>query len=181
VSSKDAIFTWLPVDGAASYRFERRVQGSTSSQETKTTTGLSWAPQKHIPDGSYEWRVSSFDASNNLMGASAWRPFRVDATAPTVIRKSPIETGIAKSVIRVDFSERVSGVTSSSFKIFPKGSAAALPSTVKAVNKHKSATLDPNKNLKVGKAYTIKLLAGIKDAAGHPLKPMTWTIVIEPA
>ncbi|HSS67822.1 MAG TPA: Ig-like domain-containing protein [Nocardioidaceae bacterium] len=181
VPSKDAFFTWLSVDGAASYRFERRTQGATSSQETKTTTGLSWASQKHIPDGSYEWRVSSFDASNNLMGASAWRPFRVDGTAPTVIRKAPIEIGFPNTGIKVDFSERVSGVTSSSLKIFLKGSAAAVPSTVKSVNNHKSATLDPKKNLKVGKTYTIKLLPGIKDAAGHPLKPVTWTITIESA
>jgi hypothetical protein len=180
VSAKDALFRWLPVDGATSYRFERRAQGSTSSQETKTTTGLAWAPQTHIPDGKYEWRVSSRDANNQVIGVSPWRPFRVDATSPTVIRKVPVDTGHPKTVIKVDFSERVSGVTSSSFKIFQKGSDAALAATVKSTNKHKSATLDPARNLKVGKSYIIKLLSQIKDPAGHSLKPVTWTIKIVP-
>jgi hypothetical protein len=179
VSSKDALFSWGPVDRASSYRFERRAQGSSSAQETKTTTGLDWAPQRHIADGAYEWRVTSLDASNNVIGQSPWRAFRVDGTAPTVVRKSPTDTGSPRTVVKVDFSERVTGVSSSSFKIFLRGSAAALPATVKSTNRHKSATLDPNRNLKVGKSYVIKLLGAIKDPAGHALKPVTWTIRIK--
>jgi hypothetical protein len=181
VPAKDALFSWGPVNGATSYRFERRMQGSSSSQETVTTVGLLWAPLTHIADGKYEWRVSSLNASSKVIGSSPWRPFRVDGTAPTVVRESPVETGHPQTVVKVAFSERVNGVSSASFKIFRKGSLAALPATVKSTKQHKAATLDPRKNLKVGQSYVIKLLRTIKDGAGHRLKPVSWTIKIKPA
>jgi Bacterial Ig-like domain len=179
VSRSDSLFTWLPVDGAGSYRIERRVVGATSTQENRSTTGVAWAPLSNIVDGHYEWRVSAYDPGNNLMGSSPWRPFTVDGTPPTVTHKSPVATGTPKTVISVDFSERVKGVTSSTFKIFVKGNHAALPATVKATRNHRSATLDPTNKLKVGKTYTIKLLSAIKDLAGHPLKPVAWSIKIK--
>jgi Bacterial Ig-like domain len=178
VPSKDALFTWLPVDGTSTYRFERRARGSTSTQETKSTTGLAWAPVNHISDGHYEWRVSSLDASNKIIGSSPWRPFRVDASAPTVIRKTPLDGAKPKAVFKVDFSEAVTGVTSATFKIFAKGNSAALAATVKSTNAHKSATLKPKKALKAGKTYVVKLLRGVKDEAGHPLKPLSWQVKV---
>lgn len=179
VSSRDALFTWLPVDGAVSYRYERRTQGGTSVQETKTTTGLAWAPQKRIADGNYEWRVSSIDTMNNVIGSSPWRPFKVDGTAPTVVRKSPTSTAVPTSVVKVDFSERVKGVTTSTFKLFVKGSSEQLPATVKLTNKKKTATLKPSARLKPGKTYTVKLLSTITDQAGIALKPVTWSITVK--
>jgi hypothetical protein len=181
VSSNDAIFEWGPVDGSPTYNFQRRAQGSTTLLETITTTGLAWAPQKAIPDGKFEWRVTSIDSSHNVIAASPWRQFRVDGTAPTVVHKTPLHSGTPTSVVKVDFSERVTGVGSSSFKIFPKGSAAALSATVTVINKRKSATLDPAKRLKVGSSYVIKLLQAIKDDAGNRLKPVSWTIKIKAA
>jgi hypothetical protein len=179
VSAKDSFFQWGPVAGATSYKFERRAQGASTSQETKTTTGLAWAPQMRIDDGKYEWRVTSLDTSNKPIGVSPWQAFLVDGTAPRVIHKTPTGLGKPTSVIKVDFSERVKGVTSSAFKIFLKGSAAAIPATVTATNKHKSATLDPAKKLKVGQSYVIKVLSEITDLAGHPIKPVSWTIKIQ--
>jgi hypothetical protein len=179
VPGKDSLFTWQPVDGAASYRIERRIVGASSVQENRSTTGLAWAPLSHIPDGRYEWRVSAYDQGNSLMGSSPWRPFKVDETPPTVTHKTPTSIGTPKTVVQVDFSERVRGVDSGTFKIFLEGNAAALPATVTATNHHKSAKLDPANNLKVGKTYTIKLLSGIKDLAGHSLKPVIWSITIE--
>jgi hypothetical protein len=179
VPSRDAIFGWGSVTGAASYKFERRSQGATTSEETKTTTGLAWAPQRHIEDGKYEWRVTSLDANGKTIGASPWRPFRVDGAAPRVVRKSPVRVASPTAVFRVNFSEAVTGVTSATFKIVPKGSTEALPATVRSVNKHRSATLDPARNLRVGKTYTLKILTGIKDGAGHRLKPVSWTVTVK--
>jgi hypothetical protein len=178
VSAKDALFTWMPSPGAASYRFERRALGSTSAQETKATVGLSWAPIKTLADGKYEWRVSSYDAGNKLLASSPWSSFVVDGTAPTVIRKVPTNYANPATTFEVGFSEKVIGVSSATFAIYLKGNPHKLSATVKTTNHGKGATLDPAGKLKVGKSYTIKLLKGIKDVAGHSLKPTSWTVSI---
>lgn len=177
VSATDALFTWMPSPGAASYKFERRVLGATSAQETKPTVGLNWAPQRDLPDGKYEWRVSSYDSGNKLLASSPWSAFTVDATAPRVVRTTPVDVGHPSTSFKVDFSEKVSGVSSSTYAIYPKGSTRKISANVKVVKK-KSAILDPAPRLKVGKTYTLKLLKGIKDDAGHALKPTSWTVTI---
>jgi hypothetical protein len=178
VAAKDALFTWMPSPGASSYRFERRAIGSTSSQENVTTVGLNWAPTRTIPDGTYEWRVSSFDAGNKLLAASAWSQFTVDETAPTVRTKSPTNLATPTSTFKVGFSEKVTGVASATYALYLKGNPHKLPAKVKVTDRRKGALLIPQAKLKVGKEYTIKLTKGIKDAAGHSLKTTSWTVEI---
>jgi hypothetical protein len=38
--------------------------------------------------------------------------------------------------------------------------------------------LTPKSRLRIGKSYIVKLQKGIKDAAGHSLKPTSWTVEI---
>jgi len=44
-------------------------------------------------------------------------------------------------------------------------------------NGGKTATLNPAKRLRSGRTYTAKLLKGIRDRAGNPLKPLSWKVV----
>ena len=73
VAGKDALFAWTPVAGATSYRFERRQAGVTYSSETVNTVSPQWAPSAQIPDGSWEWSVSSLDAYGRVTAGSGWR------------------------------------------------------------------------------------------------------------
>ncbi len=92
VEPSDALFTWQAAAGAESYRFERRLVGTTSLVDPITTRALSWAPQQAITAGSWEWRVTAIDAAGNNMTSSNWRPFTVvdtvAATTGTVISGS---------------------------------------------------------------------------------------------
>jgi hypothetical protein len=80
VPPSDALFTWTRVAGAESYRFERRLVGSSSLVEPVTTRALSWAPQQAIAGGNWEWRVTALDAAGNSLSPSDWRPFTVEDT-----------------------------------------------------------------------------------------------------
>lgn len=80
VPPSDALFTWSAVAGAESYRFERRLVGTTTIVEPVTTRALSWAPQIFVPGGSWEWRVTPVNPSNQAMTPSPWRPFSVEDT-----------------------------------------------------------------------------------------------------
>ena len=63
--------------GAESYRFERRVVGTSTLVEPVTTRATSWAPQQAIAGGSWEGRVTAIDAAGNTLTPAAWRPFPV--------------------------------------------------------------------------------------------------------
>ena len=68
-------FSWGAVTGAATYRFERRAQGSASVTESVTTSAQAWAPVGAIAPGNWEWRVVALDANRALLGESPWRSF----------------------------------------------------------------------------------------------------------
>jgi hypothetical protein len=173
VTSNDAFFTWLPVDGAASYRFELRRKGDTSGSAT-LTQGLAWAPTSSIANGSWEWRVAGLDAGNQSLGFSPWRAFKVDTVAPTVISKTPSGKVARTTNFVAKFSEPMKHVDTTSFLIFVKGQQHNLSATVTMSNGNKTATLNPTANLQSGKVYTIKLTGQITDRGGNALTPTSW-------
>src|SRR3954451_19468906 len=72
------LFQWQPVQGATSYRFERRPGTSGSATETVDTPSTKWAPTAAIAGGSWQWRVTAYDTANNLIADSSWlHPFSV--------------------------------------------------------------------------------------------------------
>jgi hypothetical protein len=75
VPPSDGIFTWHAVPDAASYRWERRIPGSSSTAASVPTKALAYAPTAVMPDGDWEWRVVALDSGNGTIGASEWRPF----------------------------------------------------------------------------------------------------------
>ena len=86
VSPADQLFTWVPVQGATSYKFERRPGTSGSATETVTTPSTKWAPIAAIAGGNWQWRVTAYDTASNLIADSTWlHPFTVvDAPVATV-------------------------------------------------------------------------------------------------
>jgi len=77
----DALFTWLPVGNAVTYRFERRLAGSSTVAETTFTANTSWAEPNLIGTGTWQWRVTALDANGNPLGSPGnWtdRQFTVD-------------------------------------------------------------------------------------------------------
>lgn len=176
VHANDALFSWQGVDGASSYRFERRLVGSSSAAETISTPGLAWAPKVRLADGGWEWRVSSLDAANQVVGASPWRGFRVDSTPPALTSYGPTGKVPTTTTFVVRFSEPVSSVHTRSFKIYRTGSTTKLLATVVLNPAGTRATLDPVTSLKSGKKYTIKLNAGVRDPAGNRLVATSWTV-----
>ena len=132
-----------------------------------TTQGLAWAPTSSIANGSWEWRVSAMDAGNQSLGFSAWRAFKVDTVAPTVVSKTPTGKVARTTNFVAKFSEPMKHVDTTSFQIFVKGQQHNLSATVTMSNGNKTATLNPTANLQSGKVYTIKLTGQITDRGGN--------------
>jgi hypothetical protein len=175
VSAQDAYFTWAAVPGAKRYRFERRVAGSSGIVEAQDTPGTSWTTE-NVPDGTWEWRVTAYDAVDNVLGVSEWRSFQVDGTHPTVTSKSPTTRATRTANFTAGFSERVSGVSTTSMKIVRKGYTTPLKATVTLSSDGRKATLNPSSNLLVGKYYTVRLDSTIKDTASNALVATSWTV-----
>ncbi len=93
VEPSDGLFVWQPVQGAARYQFERRPGTSGGAVETISTPTTKWAPTNAIAGGSWQWRVTAYDAANHLLADSTWNhPFTVIdtpiATVPVSITGS---------------------------------------------------------------------------------------------
>ena len=90
------LFTWDPVDGAASYVLEVRPTGTGSALSPVTTPATAWAAVKALAPGTWEWRVTARDnaSSPKPLGVSTWRSFTV-ATQPRATA-APVVSGSAK-------------------------------------------------------------------------------------
>lgn len=178
VSSTQALFSWAATGNATSYRFERRLAGSTRIAEKVTTAQTAWAPVKKIDTGSWQWRVSSLDNEGDVIAASAWRSFTVDATAPTVKSYAPTRTARKASNFTLTFSEPVKGVTRTTYAIYYGGRTTPLKAVVTLSASGLSARLNPSAPLRKGKTYTIKVRSGVTDRAGLPLAPFSWKVTV---
>lgn len=176
VAASDALFAWDTVSGATSYKYERRAVGAASNTESITTVALAWAPTRPIADGQWQWRLSSLDASGVPIASTPWRDFAVDSTRPTATLRSPLNRARVSANFTIDFSERVKNANSSTIKLFQKGVRLPLSAKVTLNATGKTATLNPARNLKSGKVYTLKLSRGITDVAGNSLVAGTWRV-----
>ena len=176
VRANDGLFTWERVAGATSYRFERRKVGTTTSTESVVTPAQGWAPTSTITDGTWQWRVSSRDAAGKTMGSSPWRTFLVDGTRPTVTSYNPKVTAKRTANFVVKFSEPVTSVNNSTFKLMAGGTTSVLLSTVTLDATGTKAKLNPSADLVPGKKYTLKLTRGIRDGNGNRLATLVWKV-----
>jgi large repetitive protein len=112
VAPSDGIFSWGAVDQAASYRFERRVAGSSNISESVSTPALSFAPYALIDGGSWQWRVTAVDANGQAIASSAWRDFSVVDHPVATTPVSIVGSGAVGTVLTVQAPAwNVPGVT----------------------------------------------------------------------
>ena len=99
VPPSEALFTWQPAAGVASYRFERRRAGSQTLAEAVPTPALAWATTEKIADGAWEWRVVSVDAAGKDVAASPWASFTVAGTVAAVTGTTITGSGVAGTLL----------------------------------------------------------------------------------
>ncbi len=103
VSPADQLFTWVPVQGATSYKFERRPGTSGNATETVDTPSTKWAPIAAIAGGSWQWRVTAYDTANNLIADSSWlHPFSVTDTPIASVPVSITGSGVVDSTLTLN-------------------------------------------------------------------------------
>ena len=170
----DLLFTWNGVDGATDYRFERRLVGG-GGAETIRTPALAWAPSL-VGDGLWEWRVISLNSAGAEIGSSPWWQFSVDQKSPTVVKARPTGSVKRRANFVVVFSEPVTNVSKTSFKVTPSNSRRKLSAVVKPSADGTRATLNPVTNLKRGRSYVVRVTNKISDGAGNRLVSYQWTV-----
>ncbi|MEG9249173.1 peroxidase family protein [Arthrobacter sp. Soc17.1.1.1] len=104
-------------------------------------------------------------------------PSAADTTAPTVGTRTPAADAVGVAVgttVGAVFAEAVSGVSGTTLRLAdPAGTAVAGAVTYDGATR--TATLDPATDLAAGTRYTVSLAAGITDAAGNALAPVSWS------
>jgi hypothetical protein len=86
LNGANLLFTWNGIQSGVSYRFQTSsVADFASTYENLTTVMTAWSPVNVYGAGTYYWRVSLLDASNNVMSTSSSRTFLVGTLpgAPT--------------------------------------------------------------------------------------------------
>ncbi len=104
-------------------------------------------------------------------------PAPPDLVAPTVATQDPApdEELATGGVIRITFSEPVTGVRRASVQLSDVG-GAILSAAVSPDVTGRKATLIPNDGLTIGTIYYVTLTSAIRDEAGNPLAPTTWRL-----
>ena len=121
------------------------------------------------------------DLAGNPITAKTWT--FTTGPAPVVTSRTPAAnaTGISRTAnITATFSEAVTGLpntaaASGNFIIRRASNGATFSSTVTYSSTANVATLNPTGTLLANTRYTVTLRSGIKDLAGNPLAPVTWS------
>jgi hypothetical protein len=131
-----------------------------------------FAPTSTLADGSYTWHVIAVDAAGHTLGTSETRSFRVDGTPPKVLSVTPSQLK-PSSNIRVTFSERVTGVSGKSLKLYRvvHKKRTLIAAVVSTARKGKIGILDPKGTLKPGSYLVVLVASKIHDRAGNALVP----------
>lgn len=170
VPASRALFYWSLVPGATSYRVEIR-QGSRAT--TYTTSANAYAPTSPFSTGSRTWRVVALDANRDPVGASATRSFTVDATRPEITKVTPRGTVPRQGSIKLTFSERVTGVSSATVKLFKRGSKKPVAVRVTLASTRRTATIKPRARLARSTSYELVVTAGVRDLYGNAIRQET--------
>lgn len=106
-----------------------------------------------------------------------------DPNAPTVTKKTPTvnKNGVAPATsVSATFSEPVTGISASTFKLYNADGGAITGATVAYNASTRVATLNPNPNLAPDTQYTATLTGAIQDASGARLAPTVWKFTTGP-
>ncbi|TLM81868.1 serine protease [Pseudarthrobacter sp. NamE5] len=124
---------------------------------------------------------------NRLLYAGAVpAPAPAPAPAPTVTAVTPgaNATAVAAAAsVTATFSTAVQGVTGATF-VLKNAAGATVPAAVSYNANTRTATLDPSAALAADSRFTATLVggtSGIRDSAGTPLAPVSWTFLTGPA
>ncbi len=150
-----------------------------------STAAATLDPSPLLPSTVYTVRVldSITDyAGNSLVVPTVWR-FTTgnDMTPPSVTLRSPAfnATGVGVgAAIFVDFSEEVTGVTSTSFVVSTGGTPIA--GTVSYLTGTRRAEFTRTTQLAPNTTYNISLASSIVDTASNPLAAVSWIFTTGP-
>lgn len=101
--------------------------------------------------------------------------------SPTLTSRTPspgariVNAGVNVTAV---FNEPVSGVSADSFTL--RSTAGLVPAQVRYAATSRVATLDPEEGLQPDRRHSATL-SGIRDLAGNPLAPQTWSFITGPA
>jgi uncharacterized delta-60 repeat protein len=128
----------------------------------------------NLIDGSHLFRVRAIDAAGNIDPTPAQRTFTVDTIAPKVSSNFPAEnaTGVAPAVnVQATFSEamRAGSITTDTIKLFRAGTTTPIGGVVSYDAQTKTATLNPNIDLRLGSRYKAVVSTGTRDLASNRL------------
>jgi hypothetical protein len=123
------------------------------------------------------------DGAGNPLASLSWSfktvPPPPDKIPPTVIAKNPASgaNNVAPATtVTATFSEPMDAATINAASASLTGPGAAVVAAVVSYNAaSKTVTLTPGANLSFSSTYTAKLSSAIKDLAGNPLAPVSWS------
>lgn len=178
LTTNDLLFSWsLSSSSVAAYRFESSTSTAfTTVFESQQLTGTTWATTRKYADGTtYYWRVSALDGAGHVLATSAPWSFVKDTVPPTVVSVTPTSEVPLAGPLTVTFSEPVTGVSTTTLKVYPKFSPSlVVPGVLTVAADSLSASFRPSGLLTPGAVYTVGLTTGIQDAGGNPLPPATY-------
>ena len=128
----------------------------------------------NLKDGNHLFGVRAIDAAGNTDLGAAQRRFTVDTRAPKVHGIVPAEnaTGVAPAVnVRATFSEAMSAssITTDTVTLFRAGTTTPIVAVVSYETQTKTATLNPDIDLRLGTKYKAVVTTGTRDLAGNQL------------
>jgi spore germination protein YaaH len=146
-------------------------------------TDGSWAPA-----GAYLPRVTITDALGVHRGPATTVDTTVlvrwgataDLTAPTMAARFPTGDLAARSAtVSVTFSEAVTGTTPL-LRLVDTTTETPVPATATWNATTRKATLDPVADLEPDRDYRVEVDPSVRDAAGNPVSPASWTFGTAP-
>jgi hypothetical protein len=126
---------------------------------TAASDVVSYVSSKNYGDGAFLWRVQAVDAGGHKLPWNTVGSFVRDATPPTAAA-SPVSNVSVTPLIRVAFSEPVTGVSASTLTL-----PGVNANVVSLDDMH--ATIKPTTPLVPGASYQLTLGSGIKDLSGN--------------
>jgi hypothetical protein len=144
--------------------------GTQLSGFPQVTVMSSWAPKTLLTNGTYYWRVKALNASGAAVATSAVFSFTVDSSRPSVTAISPSSAASLTSTFTVTFSESVTGIDDTNFRVTIAGTSTVVAGAVSVLSPTQ-ARFTPATTLVPGQTYTVALSSSITDTGGNPLLP----------
>ena len=171
-------FSWGAVAGGVRYRVQVAPTTDFASPAINQATIMTqWVPPTRLTDGTWYWRVQVLDANSNVLGTSSVRSLRLDSVAPTVTIAPAASPSITQT-FTATFSEAVTGISATTFKMVVAGTTTTVGGTVTptATTSTKTATFKPSTPLIPGESYALTVAGTIKDAAGNAVVAKSITV-----